>query len=132
MLRLLLHLSTTMTFFVDLESDGGYDDDNEVELVNVPEDDRKPAAKTDHDNNIDELSGGDSDVDFGLEEDELDEDSVAVNDAITQFLFEYENFYVDEEDDYRGDHDGLDNTVIGGGPKKPDCLHMTAKKLIKL
>ena len=77
----------------DLESDGCFDDDNEVELVNVPEDDRKPAAKNYHNNNKDEPSGGDSDVDFGLEEDELDEDCVAVNDAITQFLFEDKNFY---------------------------------------
>ena len=34
----------------------------------------------------------------------------------------------DDYDDYHGDHDGLDNAVVGGRPTKPDCLHMTAEE----
>ena len=55
---------------ITLESDDGSDDDNEVDLVNVPEDDRKTAAQTYHDSNDD--SNCDDDFEVGGEEDELD------------------------------------------------------------
>ena len=70
-------------------------------------------------------------IKVGDEEDGLDEDSDAVNDAITQFLFKDKNFYVDKEGDYRGDLGGLDNTLVAGEPKKPECLNMTAKDAVK-
>ena len=101
-------------------------------MVNVPEDDRKPAAHTYHDNNKDDNSNCENDFEVGDEEDELDEDSDAVNDARTQFLFEDKNFYVDKEGDYHGDLGDLDNTLVAGGPKKTDCfLNMTAEDDVK-
>ena len=51
-------------------------------------------------------SNSDNDFEVGGEEDELDEDSDAANNAITQFLFDDKNFYVEKEGDYRGDVDG--------------------------
>ena len=105
-----------MTRSLKIGSDNRSDDDNVVDLVHDNEDDQKPSAKSDEYDNNDGINYGNDDEDSG-EEDPPDEVYDDVEDAISKFLFDYDNFYVNKEGDYHGDVGGVDNNLIAGGPQ---------------